>query len=59
MPSKRFNENWDIEDPNAEIPHLPGHMIQSEELAEQGKFDLGLKRGSQSEAVHIENTPKA
>ena len=59
MPSKRFNEDWDIEDPNAEIPHIPNHMAQSEELAEQGEFDLGLKRGSQSEAVHIENATKA
>ncbi|CZR66508.1 uncharacterized protein PAC_16409 [Phialocephala subalpina] len=52
MPLKRLNEDWDIEDPNAEIPHAGDQRTGGHEL------DSGFQKGSQPEALHIENAPK-
>lgn len=53
MPLKRLNEDWDIEDPNAEIPHAGDQRTGEHEL------DSAFQKGSQPEALHIENAPKA
>ncbi|KAE8446019.1 hypothetical protein EG329_012658 [Mollisiaceae sp. DMI_Dod_QoI] len=54
MPLKRLNEDWDIENPNEEIPHVSEHRGDDEH--EMG-FDVG--KGSPTEAVHVENTSKS
>jgi hypothetical protein len=60
MPSNSLNQNWDIEDPNAEIPHLPENMIHEEELkgsARKTTYGEGSEAAS-GEAVHVENSSK-
>lgn len=52
MPLKRLNEDWDIEDSNAEVPHA-GDQRAEHELGSE------IRKGSQSEAVHIENVSQA
>jgi hypothetical protein len=52
MPLKSFNKDWDLEDPNAEIPHLPDRRATDEDQ------EMGSKHGSNSEAVHVENMSK-
>lgn len=53
MPLKSLNEEWDIEDPNVEIPHGGDRRVDEE-------HELGseLQKGSQSEAVHVEDSSK-
>lgn len=60
MPSKSLNQNWDIEDPNAEIPHLPENAIREGELkdiARKTTYGAGSEPAS-IEAVHINNSFK-
>jgi hypothetical protein len=60
MPSKSLNQNWDIQDPNAEIPHLPENAVGQEEMkdiARKTTYGAGSAPDS-SEAVHIEDSSK-
>ncbi|RFU33115.1 hypothetical protein B7463_g3225, partial [Scytalidium lignicola] len=58
MPSKSLNKNWDMEDPNAEIPHLSRNIIQ-QELEDRAKTDNGKgSEGESAEAIHFENQSK-
>ena len=55
MPSKSFNKNWDVEDPNAEIPHLSRNRAETDEL----EMGTNSKLGSESQPVtHVEHAPK-
>ena len=60
MPSNSLNQNWDIEDPNAEIPHLPENAVHEEELKDSARkptYGKGSEAAS-GEAVHVENSSK-
>lgn len=58
MPSKNLNTNWDIEDPNAEIPHLPENQVIPEENSErrdETKDGSDVEDGA-PKAVHVKTT---
>ena len=55
MPLKSLNQNWDIEDPNAEIPHLPENLAFAEDFAERGKGLNDVDHLEEGKAVHVEN----
>ena len=60
MPSKSLNQNWDIQDPNAEIPHLAENVVHEEELKDRARRTAAGNdsEATSSEAVHIENPSK-
>lgn len=60
MPSTSLNVNWDIEDPNAEIPFLPENGVRDEELKNttRGTTNRGGADHISGDAIHIENSSK-
>ena len=60
MPSKSLNQNWDIEDPNAEIPYLPENVLHEEDFKDCDRKTT-YREASEAvsgEAIHVENSSK-
>ncbi|KAH8810934.1 major facilitator superfamily domain-containing protein [Xylogone sp. PMI_703] len=56
MPKKSLNKDWDMEDPNAEIPHQAENILLAEGIEDKGKTEAGkASEAGSAEVVQIEN----